>query len=40
MSIVKTENNQSPNSLINIVEEPNLYSVESKSLVIKPSKYY
>lgn len=40
MNIVKTEDNQSPNSLIKIVEEPNLYCVENKSLVIKPSKYY
>lgn len=40
MNIVKTEDNQSPNSLINIVEDPNLYCVENKNLVIKPSKYY
>lgn len=39
MNIIKTEDNQSSNSLINIVKEPNLYCVENKSLAIKPSKY-
>lgn len=39
MNIVKTEDNQSSSNL-NIVEEPNLFHVENKSLTLKSSKCY
>lgn len=39
MSIVKTEDNQSSNTLI-LIEEPNLNCSENKSVTIKTSEYY